>query len=119
MRRFFRTKAFLVLVSLAIVFVGVSVGRITVQHQQLSREIRNLQQEQAQLEQRNTELGTLAERVQSVSFIEREARVTLHLQQPDERAYVVTSTAKLANNDNKNRHATSWQAWWDYFFPHR
>ncbi|TAL20526.1 hypothetical protein EPN90_00735 [Patescibacteria group bacterium] len=115
--RFFGSKIFLVTLLAAVIFVGMGVGRMIVQNRALAREVAALAAEAETLESKNDELVELAKRVQTDSFIERDARLKLGLKKPGEDVLVVrrqgeaSSTVQVAREEENNS-----ARWWRYFF---
>ncbi len=114
-----RSKIFLVGVVVAIVLVGMGVGRVVLRNRALAQEVAVLQAESEKLSSRNTEFMELMKRFETQAFLEHEARVKLNLQKPGERVVAfrsggpASSTTPLAEEKKK----TNIDLWWEYFFP--
>lgn len=119
MIRFLQSKIFLIGVVMAIVLVGMGVGRVVLRDRALAEEVATLQAEAEKLSSRNAEFTELMKRFETKAFLEHEARVKLNLQKPGERVVAfrsghnVTSTTETTGDVQK----TNVDLWWEYFFP--
>ncbi len=113
-----RSKIFLVGVVIAIVLVGMGVGRVVLRNRALAQEVAALAAESEKLSSRNVEFGELMKRFETQAFLEHEARVKLNLQKPGERVVTfrsggpASSTLSVTQEEKK----TNMDLWWDYFF---
>lgn len=114
-----RSKLFLAAVVLAVVLVGMGVGRLILENRAMASEVADLEAQSEQVGAKNAEYLELVKRFQSDSFLEREARLKLNLQKPGEQAIAVkiadgteaSSTAATAKTDGGNL-----ERWREYFF---
>jgi cell division protein FtsB len=113
------SRAFLVVAGLAIVGIGVGVGKSMLRRMEVEREIAALQGDISSLESKNEELARLINYFQTPEFKERSDRLERGLQKPGERVVVIpglgqgteiTSTGVQASQPN-------WLRWFGYFFP--
>jgi len=119
-----------VLVVVVIGFALYSNGLKLWENSHLNRQIRDLQEEVTQKEQRNQRLSLLINYYQTISFQETEARRRLALKKPDEKVLIVKGI--VASNPNEQLDLNVWQVdestseeavkeagyklWWKYFF---
>ncbi len=121
-RRLLRSRSLAILLVLGISILTVSLTKEVVRKVQIQRQIQDLENEIATLEQHNQELNTLLAYFNSSSFQEKEAKVKLNLTAPGETVVVlpenesatddeVTSVAVAASAPVSNL-----QKWFIYFF---
>ncbi|MCK5061870.1 septum formation initiator family protein [Candidatus Parcubacteria bacterium] len=106
--------------------VSLSLAKKYSQRYEVSREVKGLQKEIAQLEEKNSELKYLMEYLQTDQFVEEQARVNLNYRKEGEAVAVIKDeqtgfNVALANTmaGNKARQNTklnNLQKWWQYFF---
>ncbi len=104
--------------------VGVSTVRETYRGWTVDAEIRALEQKAEQLEGRRTQLASMASRLQSDPYAERQARSKLGLQKPGEHVVILEgfnatrTTMQLATADFASEQIdlrSNPRRWWDYF----
>lgn len=87
-QRIWRSKGFVVVLLLLVVFMSVSVTREVLRRLEIRYEITKLEAEVARLEQRNTSLQDVIAVLNSSTSQEKEARVKLGLQDPGEQVVI-------------------------------
>jgi cell division protein FtsB len=114
-----RSKIFLVGVVVAIVLVGMGVGRVVLRNRALAQEVAALEAESQRLAARNTEFTELMKRFETQAFLEHEARVKLNLQKPGERVIAFRSGGSTSSTEPiaEKKNTTNVDLWWNYFFP--
>lgn len=104
--------------------VGISTVRETYRGWTVDAEISALEQKAEQLEGRRTQLASMASRLQSDPYAERQAREKLGLQKPGEHIVILegfnatSTTMELAVAETPDEAAdlrSNPQRWWDFF----
>lgn len=115
----FRSKLFLTGVVVALLLVGMGVGRVVLRNRALAQEVATLEAEAAALQSRNATLGELMKRFDTQAFLEHEARVKLNLQKPGERVVAFRSGEPTSTTPAQITHTapSTFALWWEYFFP--
>jgi len=116
---------FLVANAALLLVIGVSTVRETYQGWSVDREISALEQKAQGLEGRRSELASLANQMQSPSYVEREARAKLGLQKPGEHVVVLEGVSAATTSDWSEQLAATVpkpsdqtsnpERWWQYF----
>lgn len=119
-----------------IVFLCLSLGREFVRQLDIKQNVAALQEEVGVLSQRHTELQDLYTSIQTISYVEREARLKLGLQKPGEQVVIVQdpvalqalqeevgveeTMAQIASGEVSHVSYSNPKKWWFYFFdPYR
>ncbi len=112
------SRVFFVLALLALVGIGVGVGKSMLRRWEVEHEIGALQTDIHALQGKNEELSRLINYFQTPEFKEREDRLRLGLQKPGEQVVVIpglgqgsTTTADTPGSSEPN-----WRQWLRYFF---
>lgn len=98
--------------------------RITLQRMEIQGQIDKLKSEAERLEADNRDLTGYLDYFASESFKEREMRLKLNLQKPDERVIIISREETKAKEeasmpeDDKTQMMSNMKKWWDYFFGH-
>lgn len=120
--RFWKSKLFFVVGVILLVFISSSVVKEIVRQVSIKHDIRRLEQDIAQLEERNNEISSLLQSLNSSSTLEKEARTKLGVQKAGETLVslgdpeVTTSSPEevvLNNLDTR----TNLEKWIDSFNP--
>lgn len=82
--RFWRSKLFFIVGVVLLVFISSSVVKEIVRQVSITQDIRRLEQDIAQLEERNNEISSLLQSLNSSSTLEKEARTKLGVQKAGE-----------------------------------
>lgn len=82
--RFWKSKLFFVVGVILLVFISSSVVKEIVRQVSIKHDIRRLEQDIAQLEERNNEISALLQSLNSSSTLEKEARTKLGVQKAGE-----------------------------------
>lgn len=82
--RFWKSKLFFVAGVILLVFISSSVVKEIVRQVSIKHDIRRLEQDIAQLEERNNEISSLLQSLNSSSTLEKEARTKLGVQKEGE-----------------------------------
>ena len=123
MIHFLQTKWFTVLALGLVAFLGVAVWRQEPSNQAIERRVDNLQNEIADLNERNSELVSLEEYFKSDAYLEKEAKLKLNVRRPDENVVLIKSENSVASTSLPvGRQASAanslpfWQRWLDKIF---
>jgi len=134
LKRIFNSKAFLFLVLVLLIWVAVSVVKVTYKKYLLNKEVAALRGEIEQLEGKNAELNDYLGYLQSESFIEKEARDKLNLKEEGEQVVIVRGAEDVSGgssadfsletaggqtenkNEGEEKKKAFWWKWWEYFF---
>lgn len=128
--KFLTSKAFLFFASLILIWLAISVARVTYHRYQFNREINRLKSEIERTEKRNQELASLIEFFKTENFLEQEAREKLNLKKGGESVVVVPQAADIIvstssqNEDIKmetdeeetKKEESHLIQWWKYLF---
>lgn len=116
------SPVWLIIGFLIFVFVFSAFLRITWQKMEIQSQIDELKKEAERLETDNKDLTGYLDYFASESFKEREMRLKLNLQKPDERVIIIsreedkTREEAPAPLDDKSQILSNMKKWWDYFF---
>lgn len=89
---------------------------------EIQKETDKLKKEAERLEVDNKDLAGYLDYFASESFKEREMRLKLNLQKPDERVIIIsreenqTREESVASKDDKSWMLSNLNKWWNYFF---
>lgn len=104
-----------------LIFVFSAFLKITWQKMEIQGEIDKLKKEAERLEVDNKDLTGYLDYFASESFKEREMRLKLNLQKPDERVIIISreenksKEESAASADDKFRAISNMKKWWNYF----
>lgn len=105
------------------IFAFSAFLRITWQKMEIQGQIDKLKKEAERLETDNKDLTGYLDYFASESFKEREMRLKLNLQKPDERVIIISREEDKTKNetpsapvDDKSRMLSNIREWWNYFF---
>lgn len=104
------------------IFAFSAFLRITWQKMEIQGQINKLKNEAERLEADNKDLAGYLDYFASESFKEREMRLKLNLQKPDEQVIIISREEKKSkieepvSPDNKFEMISNMKKWWDYFF---
>lgn len=107
---------------LIFIFVFSAFLRITWQKMEIQGQIDKLKNEAERLETDNKDLTGYLDYFASESFKEREMRLKLNLQKPDERVIIISREEDKskkeapASLDDKSQMLSNMKKWWEYFF---
>lgn len=117
--RFFRSKAFVIILVFIVFFVAYGYGRAFYQDYKIRQEIDQLQREIKSLETKRLESLEILDYVMSDAFVEREARQALNLKESGEEVYVVTTmtttTLPSSGETEIEGDLNNPTKWWYYF----
>jgi cell division protein FtsB len=106
-----------------ILFFLFTFGREFLKNYEVSREIANLQKQADNLAANNAELAALAAKINTLEFLEKEARTKFGLQKDGERAAIIISNLKNEARAERGDEVVSadekinnLKKWWLYFF---
>ncbi len=121
LKRLFRSNVFFLLVLILLALFSVSLFREIMRKVEIQKEIKKLEDQVSQLENRNTELSSLIQYFRTDEYIEMEARTKLGYKKPGETVVVVASdtsnlTSPVDQVNNQILSRSNWQIWVDYFF---
>lgn len=120
--RFWKSKLFFVVGIILLVFISSSVVKEIVRQVSIKHDIRRLEQDIAQLEERNNEISALLQGLNSSSTLEKEARTKLGVQKAGETlvslgspAVTPTSAQEFVTSNTDTR--SNLEKWIDSFTP--
>ncbi len=122
MGKFLKSKLFMFLASVALVFTAVTLARELQKKYEIDREIRTLEEEISNLDAKNREITELINYYQTSEYKERQARSLLNLQKPGEFAVVLPERADGGHTDAETVEVVSMsnlQKWWAYYFGNK
>ncbi len=113
-----------------VLLVGYPLVKKINQQRMLNREIEELSEEMERISNKNKKLEEIVGYLESISFVEKEARLNLDLRKPGEKVVVVKDKTFLnEENDIESVYMIEGldkavepdekanpQKWWDYFF---
>lgn len=104
--------------TVALVLLVIFLGKELKKRYEINKEIENLQNEIASLENKNQETSELMNYFKTREFQERQARSLLNLQKPGEFAVALPfqETAASTNEGRKESRSSNLKKWWEYFF---
>ncbi|PIZ99750.1 MAG: hypothetical protein COX77_00730 [Candidatus Komeilibacteria bacterium CG_4_10_14_0_2_um_filter_37_10] len=122
--KLFNSKVIIYLLAIIIIlFIAVAIKDIYRQRD-LRGNLKNINQQLADLAQEKNDLANLLNYVQSNDFVEEEARTKLNMRKPGEKVIIISNTAQvkellptpLTVIDPSEQDGKNWQRWLDYFF---
>ena len=122
MRRIIQSKLFLSIAVVLVFLCVVALWREVKNTITTKKEIKKLEEQAAQLEQKNTDLKQLIEYLNSPDYQERAAREHLNLQAPGEVAIALPEhTTTTADTETRlmTQNQSNAKLWWNYFFALR
>lgn len=122
MRRFFQSRLFLLVTSLALILIGFSYAKAYYEEYQVQQKIKELQDQVHSMESKKFESLQLLQYVNSNNFIEEKARTELNLKKPGENVIFVdgvptVSTTPAAPAPVDEQRLSNPVKWW-YYFTH-
>lgn len=106
-----------VVLVIVLIFVLISLGKVTIKRYTIKKEINELKAEAERLETANLKLTETLNYLQSDFFKEQEARTKLELQKPDEKVIVVTPPKEPEKKiETQKNQESNWGRWWKYIF---
>lgn len=105
-----------------ILFFGFTFGREALKNYEISREIKNLEKQAADLESRNAELSELSKKLGTLDYLEAEARTKFGFKKEGEQAAVILpeGASQVVKNTLAPAETAAPQSnlvkWWNYFF---
>ncbi len=125
----FNSKPVLFLILVILIWVTISVVKVSYRKYLLSREAEKVKQEVQDLDKQNSQLQGYLEYLRSDSFVEKEARSKLNLKKEGENVVVVppggsfketpasqTASPAGAFGAAEQPKKSWWWKWWEYFF---
>lgn len=115
------SPVWLIIGLLIFVFVFSAFLRITWQKMEIQGQIDKLKNEAERLETDNKDLTGFLDYFASESFKEREMRLKLNLQKPDERVIIISREEDKSKEemsaplDDKSQMLSNMKKWWEYF----
>ena len=114
------SRLFFVVAGVAIIGIGVGVGKSVLRRLEVEHEISALKTDISTLQGKNDELGRLINYFQTPEYKEREARLQRGLQKPGEQVVVIPGLGEGATAQTEALAQagaqSNWQRWIDYFF---
>lgn len=122
-RRFFRSRLFLITAGLLALLVATSYVRGYYQEYKIKQEIDDLKSEVSRLEKKKIESLEILDYVMSSDFVEEKARTELNMKKPGERVLIISDHETAETQDGNagesvERTASDLnnpQKWWYYF----
>lgn len=114
-----KSKSFILIAILLLALVSVVLSKELRRKYEVSREIKKLEQDIAQFEQKNQDVLELINYLKTPEYRERQARSLLKLQKPGEFAVALLpaneETPAQEEGGAKNG-GSNFGKWWNYFF---
>jgi cell division protein FtsB len=121
-RRFYRSRLFLIVSLIVLGLVAMGYGRAYYQNYKIKQEIVDLQNEVKSLEKKKLASFKILEYVTSPEFVEAKARTELNLKKPGENVLVmprVNQTEEAGDNGvSEAKKINNPLRWW-YYFSHQ
>ncbi len=119
-RRFFTSRAFLLIALVLAIITAFSFARAYYQNYKIRKEIEQLESDVQKLESKKLESMQVLKYVVSQNFIEEKARTELNLKKPGEHVLVInnkseTNTASEGIVDGSKTPLNNPIKWWYYF----
>jgi cell division protein FtsB len=125
LRRFFASKAFIIVGAVLLVFFTVAYIRAAYQNYQIREEIRRLQSEATQLQSKKFATLELLKYAKSPAYVEEKARTELNLVKDGEQVTIIdrddpTKASRQVADDmlKSDKSISNPRLWWNYFFNH-
>lgn len=118
-KKFVSSRLTVIIGVFLLVFISVSLAKEIVRRYEVNREIKNLQSEISELEERNTELTSLITFFNTDAFLEQEARTRLSLQKPGEKVMIIPDVDLTTEEEQKKNIELSLsnpRKWYNFFF---
>jgi len=132
-RLFFNQKMLALVGFIIIVLISIPLAKNISQRYKINQQVKELEQEIANLQNKNSALNQSISYLESDQFVEEQARLKLGLKKPDEQVAVVqTSPNQSANSgtvatssifnipgltaSTPNKPITNPERWWQHFF---
>lgn len=105
-----------------LLFFGFTFGREALKNYEISQEIKNLERQAEDLEVKNAELADLSKKLNTLEYLESEARTKFGLKKEGEQAAIIVpengvsiikNTIRAGEQKNNNSNSSKW---WNYFF---
>lgn len=124
LKKLLNSRPFLFLVLVFLIWVIISVVKVSYNKYLLKKEIDRLNQEIERLDQENSQINQYIEYLQSDSFLEKEAKSKMNLKNEGEEVVVVPGItsqegASFSAGPEELTGAQKksfWWKWWEYFF---
>ena len=115
--RIFHSKLFLSLVITATALSIAALTREVTGTIKVKKEIKRLEQQAAELSEKNKKLKDLVDFLQSTEYQEKQARDQLNLQLPGETAVALPTENPVSSNEqDATLKPNNLALWWNYFF---
>jgi len=118
-RKVLKSKLFLFFCLIILVFLIISFGKEFTRRYYLEKEVEKLEEQIAELENRNQKFTELVDYLNTEDFTEAEARLKMGLKKPGEEVMVIEypeGQEKEMVSENNNSDLTNPDKWWHYFF---
>jgi len=107
-------------------FFGFTLAREALKNYEVTKEIKDLERQAAEMESRNSELAILSKKLGTADFLEKEARLKFGLKKEGEAAAIIISPAKAEDSSKaaveaarEEKEMSNLKKWWLYFFGPR
>ena len=125
----FFAKFFLLLATVALVFIFISIAKETYKKNQVQKEISDLQEKAQKIDKDNIQIKEKIAYLESSEYQTKEAKDKLGLQNPDENVIVVKpgieKETEIDNFEGKSletmpkiEEIPNYLKWWNYFFKY-
>ncbi len=130
-KKLFFSPFFLFLGIIILIFYFFSIGKESYKNYQINKEVKNLQQEIKNLEEKKIQTKKLIQYLKTESFQEKQARLELGMKKPDEKVVILHNTSQETKNKDEfintdiktngsvkenNQKIINPIKWWKYFF---
>lgn len=121
LRELFKSKLYIFCALAVLLGTGIFLGKELYTRYQIDLEIRGLDRQVTELQQKNHEVSQMIQYFKTTEYKERQARSLLNLQKPGEFAVALPvqedQNAGTAD-DTETKKETNLKKWWNYFFDH-
>ena len=121
LKKFYRSKTYLLVGLVVLVFVSFAFVRAYYQNYQVHEEIRKLQDSTAQLESKKLDLQKYLKYAESDAYVEEKARTDLNMAKDGENVTIVSGNTEDFTRQNpdvvvQSSPVSNIRKWWQYFF---
>ncbi|MFH1537156.1 MAG: septum formation initiator family protein [Patescibacteria group bacterium] len=121
LKSFYYSKFFIVIGIIILILISISLGKELIRKAEINSEIKLLEAEIQGLESKNTEMGDLIKYLNSSSFLEKEAKERLGLQETDEKVVMMPNDLtkngiiEIENKEQAEQNISNPTKWKKYF----
>jgi len=123
--KIFNSKIFLIIILVIFLFAVYFLVKISFRRNQVDQKIAELEKQAEKIKKENAAIEKLIEYLEDPVFKEREARLKLGLQKPDEKVVVIIPPDENSGLEVEKKEVSSQkkrlnpQKWWNYFWGNK